>query len=165
MKSTRKGYWFGYAIILLLIISLPINTILIEVFEASNNNWEHIKQTVLQDYIINSLILILGVSFGSLLLGIPTAWLTAVCSFPFKRTIVLLLILPMAMPAYIIAYTYTGIFDFAGPVQSYIRNLMGWDYGDYFFPEVRSIGGAIIMFSLVLYPYVYLLARTTFLNQ
>ena len=78
MKSTRKGSWLGYALILLFIITLPINTILMEVFEASNNNWEHIKQTVLQDYIINSLILILGVSFGSLLLGIPTAWLTAV---------------------------------------------------------------------------------------
>ena len=165
MKSTRKGSWLGYALILLFIITLPINTILMEVFEASNDNWKHIKETVLQDYIINSLILILGVSFGSLLLGIPTAWLTAVCSFPFKRTIVLLLILPMAMPAYIIAYTYTGIFDFAGPVQSNIRKFMGWNYGDYFFPEVRSIGGAIIMFSLVLYPYVYLLARTSFLNQ
>ncbi len=165
MKSTRKGSWLGYALILLFIITLPINTILMEVFEASNDNWKHIKETVLQDYIINSLILILGVSFGSLLLGIPTAWLTAVCSFPFKRTIELLLILPMAMPAYIIAYTYTGIFDFAGPVQSNIRKFMGWNYGDYFFPEVRSIGGAIIMFSLVLYPYVYLLARTSFLNQ
>ena len=110
MKSTRKGSWLGYALILLFIITLPINTILMEVFEVSNDNWKHIKETVLQDYIINSLILILGVSFGSLLLGIPTAWLTAVCSFPFKRTIELLLILPMAMPAYIIAYTYTGIF-------------------------------------------------------
>ena len=165
MKSTRKKFWFGYALILFLIILLPIYTILIEVFEASNDNWEHLKETVLQDYVINSLILTLGVSFGSLLLGIPTAWLTSVCSFPLKKTIVLLLILPMAMPSYIIAYTYTGIFDFAGPVQSSIRNYMGWDYGDYFFPEIRSIGGAVVMFSLVLYPYVYLLARATFLNQ
>ena len=165
MRFTKKGSWFGYALILLSIVSLPINTILMELLKASNDNWEHIKETVLQDYIINSLILTLGVSIGCLILGIPTAWLTAVYSFPFKRTIVLLLILPMAMPAYIIAYTYTGIFDFAGPVQSNIRKFMGWEYGDYFFPEVRSIGGAIIMFSLVLYPYVYLLARATFLNQ
>ena len=165
MKSTRKKFWFGYALILFSIILLPVYTILLEVFEASNDNWEHLKETVLQDYVINSLILTLGVSFGSLLLGIPTAWLTSVCSFPLKKTIVLLLILPMAMPSYIIAYTYTGIFDFAGPVQSSIRNYMGWDYGDYFFPEIRSIGGAVVMFSLVLYPYVYLLARATFLNQ
>ena len=165
MKSTRKKFWFGYALILFSIILLPVYTILIEVFEASNDNWEHLKENVLQDYVINSLILTLGVSFGSLLLGIPTAWLTAVCSFPLKRTIVLLLILPMAMPSYIIAYTYTGIFDFAGPVQTSIRNYMGWNYGDYFFPEIRSIGGAVVMFSLVLYPYVYLLARATFLNQ
>ena len=126
MKSTRKKFWFGYALILFSIILLPVYTILIEVFEASNDNWEHLKETVLQDYVINSLILTLGVSFGSLLLGIPTAWLTSVCSFPLKKTIVLLLILPMAMPSYIIAYTYTGIFDFAGPVQSSIRDYMGW---------------------------------------
>lgn len=165
MKSTRKKFWFGYALILFSIILLPVYTILIEVFEASNDNWEHLKENVLQDYVLNSMILTLGVSFGSLLLGIPTAWLTAVCSFPLKKTIVLLLILPMAMPSYIIAYTYTGIFDFAGPIQSSLRNYMGWNYGDYFFPEIRSIGGAVVMFSLVLYPYVYLLARATFLNQ
>ena len=165
MKSTRRKFWFGYTLILFAILLLPVYTIFIEVFDASNDNWEHIKETVLQDYVINSLILTLGVSFGSLLLGIPTAWLTAVCSFPLKKIIVLLLILPMAMPSYIIAYTYTGILDFAGPVQSTIRNYTGWDYGDYFFPEIRSIGGAVVMFSLVLYPYVYLLARATFLNQ
>ena len=165
MKSTRKKFWFGCALILFSIILLPVYTILIEVFEASNDNWEHLKENVLQDYVLNSMILTLGVSFGSLLLGIPTAWLTAVCSFPLKKTIVLLLILPMAMPSYIIAYTYTGIFDFAGPIQSSLRNYMGWNYGDYFFPEIRSIGGAVVMFSLVLYPYVYLLARATFLNQ
>lgn len=165
MKSTRRKFWFGYTLILFSILLLPVYTIFIEVFDASNDNWEHIKETVLQDYVINSLILTLGVSFGSLLLGIPTAWLTAVCSFPLKKIIVLLLILPMAMPSYIIAYTYTGILDFAGPVQSTIRNYTGWDYGDYFFPEIRSIGGAVVMFSLVLYPYVYLLARATFLNQ
>jgi iron(III) transport system permease protein len=69
------------------------------------------------------------------------------------------------MPAYIIAYTYTGMFDFAGPVQSAIRELTGWGYGDYYFPEIRSLGGAITMLSLVLYPYVYLLARAAFLEQ
>ena len=157
--------WLICILLISITLTLPILTIFIGAFESSNDNWEHIKNSVLLEYVSNSLLLTLGVSLGSLLLGIPTAWLTAVCSFPFKRTIVLMLILPMAMPAYIIAYTYTGLLDFSGPVQSMLRNLMGWNYGDYYFPEIRSVGGAIVMLSLVLYPYVYLLARATFLNQ
>ena len=164
MKSKKK-IWYLCIVIISIIIILPILAILTGAFKGSNDNWEHIKESVLPEYIINSLMLAFGVSLGSLLLGVPTAWLTAVCSFPFKKTIVVMLILPMAMPAYIIAYTYTGILDFAGPVQSSLRNFMGWSYGDYYFPEIRSIEGAIVMLSLVLYPYVYLLARTTFLNQ
>ena len=73
--------------------------------------------------------------------------------------------MPLAFPGYIIAYTYTGMLDFAGPLQSWIRDLTGWGYQDYYFPEIRSLGGAVTMFSLVLYPYVYLLARAAFLEQ
>ena len=162
---SKKKLWLLFLLLISFIILLPILTILIEAFESTNDNWKHLKETLLLEYIYNSLLLTLGVSLGSLLLGIPTAWLTAVCSFPFKKTIVLMLILPMAMPAYIIAYTYTGLLDFSGPVQSELRNFTGWDYGDYYFPEIRSIGGAVVMLSLVLYPYVYLLARATFLRQ
>ena len=162
---SKKKLWLLFLLLISSIILSPILSILTEAFESTNDNWEHLKETLLLEYIYNSLFLTLGVSLGSLLLGIPTAWLTAVCSFPFKKTIVLMLILPMSMPAYIIAYTYTGLLDFSGPVQSELRNFTGWDYGDYYFPEIRSIGGAVIMLSLVLYPYVYLLARATFLRQ
>jgi len=162
---SKKKLWLLFLLLISFLIFLPIVTIFTGAFESTNDNWEHIKKVILPEYIYNSLLLTLGVSLGSLLLGIPTAWLTAVCSFPFKRTIVMMLILPMAMPAYIIAYTYTGLLDFSGPVQSELRNFMGWEYGDYYFPEIRSISGAVVMLSLVLYPYVYLLARATFLNQ
>ncbi|MBT68524.1 MAG: iron ABC transporter permease [Acidimicrobiaceae bacterium] len=148
-----------------LILSVPILTIVSSVFEPTGDNWQHLKDTVLSEYIGNSLLLICGVGSCALLIGVSTAWLTAMCRFPGKNLFVWLLLLPMAMPAYIVAYTYTGMFDFAGPVQTAIRDWTGWGYRDYYFPQIRSMSGAIAMLSLVLYPYVYLLARSTFLEQ
>ncbi|RZO43739.1 MAG: iron ABC transporter permease [Proteobacteria bacterium] len=148
-----------------LILSVPILTIVSSVFEPTGDNWQHLKDTVLSEYIGNSLLLICGVGSCALLIGVSTAWLTAMCRFPGKNLFVWLLLLPMAMPAYIVAYTYTGMFDFAGPVQTTIRDWTGWGYRDYYFPQIRSMSGAIAMLSLVLYPYVYLLARSTFLEQ
>ncbi len=157
--------WKHSIILVALVLSIPIFTVASFVFQSSGENWAHLKQTVLPEYLLNSAILVVGVSIGTLLLGVSTAWLTSMCRFPGKRWFVWLLLLPLAMPPYIIAYTYTGMFDFAGPVQTLIRELTGWGYGDYYFPEVRSMGGAITMLSLVLYPYVYLLARSAFLEQ
>ena len=127
--------------------------------------WQHLADTVLIDYISNSLLLMVGVGFGTLILGVSAAWLTAMCDFPGRKILSWAFLLPMAMPAYIIAYTYTGILDFAGPVQSTLRVTFGWGYGDYYFPQIRSLGGAICMLSLVLYPYVYMLVRIAFLEQ
>jgi len=107
----------------------------------------------------------LGVGIGTLSMGIITAWLTSVCEFPGRRMLLWMLLLPMSMPAYIIAYTYTGMLDYSGPVQSGLRELFGWSAADYWFPDVRSLGGAVSMLALVLYPYVYLLARAAFLEQ
>jgi iron(III) transport system permease protein len=157
--------WKPGIITVAIILSIPILTVAAFIFETSGDNWNHLKQTVLPEYLSNSLFLVLGVSIGTLLIGVSTAWLTAMCRFPGKRWFVWMLLLPLAMPAYIIAYTYTGMFDFAGPVQTQLREWTGWGYGDYYFPEVRSLGGAMTMLSLVLYPYVYLLARTAFLEQ
>jgi iron(III) transport system permease protein len=107
----------------------------------------------------------LGVGVGVLIIGVPAAWLVSVCDFPGRKFFTWALLLPLAMPAYIIAYTYTGLLDFAGPVQTLLRDLTGWQYGDYWFFNIRSLPGAIIMLTLVLYPYVYLLARAAFLEQ
>jgi iron(III) transport system permease protein len=148
-----------------LVFSIPIFTIVRFIVHPSNEIWQHLLDTVLGEYLLNSALLMSGVGFCTLLIGISCAWLTSVCEFPGKRIFSWALLLPMAFPGYIIAYTYTGMFDFAGPVQSWIRESTGWGYGDYYFPEIRSLGGAITMLSLVLYPYIYLLARAAFLEQ
>ena len=134
-------------------------------FVPSGEVWQHLAETVLADYVTNSLLLMAGVTLGTLIGGVGTAWLTSMCRFPGRGVFEWALLLPMAMPAYIIAYTYTGLLDFAGPVQTVLRAATGWGYGDYWFPQVRSLPGAAVMLALVLYPYVYLLARAAFLGQ
>jgi len=154
-----------FAVVIAAFILLPVVVIVSYAMGADGTLWQHLYDTVLNEYLINSLLLLLGVGTGVLLLGVPTAWLTSMCHFPGRRWFSWALLLPLAMPAYIIAYTYTGLLDFAGPVQTWIRELTELGYGDYWFFEIRSIGGAIVMMSLVLYPYVYLMARAAFLEQ
>ena len=148
-----------------LIIALPVLVIIGSLFGDYSPAWQHLMTTVLGDYVVNSLLLMLGVGIGTFVLGVSSAWLTVMCEFPGRRFFSWALLLPMAMPAYIIAYTYTGMLDYAGPVQSTLRDIFDWRYGDYWFPQIRSLGGAICMLSLVLYPYTYLLVRVAFQEQ
>ncbi|MCX4190664.1 ABC transporter permease [Methylophaga sp. OBS3] len=148
-----------------LLFAMPVAVVLGFVFVPSGEVWSHLASTVLSDYITNSLLLMLGVTIGTLSLGVSTAWLTTMCRFPGRGIFEWALLLPMAMPAYIIAYTYTGMLDYAGPVQTLLRDITGWGMGDYWFPQIRSLSGAMVMLTLVLYPYVYLLSRAAFLNQ
>jgi len=148
-----------------LLMALPVLVVASFLLQSFNENWTHLYENLLGDYVSNSLILMAGVTVGVLSMGIITAWLTSMCEFPLRRFFSWALLLPLAIPAYIIAYTYTGMLDFAGPVQTALRESFGWSANDYFFPEVRSMGGAIMMLSLVLYPYVYMLARAAFLEQ
>ena len=148
-----------------LIMALPVLVVFGYIFVPAGDVWQHLADTVLKDYVVNSLLLMIGVTVGVLTLGVVTAWLASMCHFPGRKIFEWALLLPMAMPAYIIAYTYTGLFDFAGPLQTLIREMTGLGYGDYWFPEIRSLQGAALMLSLVLYPYVYLLVRAAFLNQ
>ena len=164
--STSKWNWLKIAaMIIAAILALPILVVLVNVLIGDGEVWQHLYQTVLAEYISNSLLLMLGVGIGVLLIGVPCAWLTSMCNFPGRTFFSWALLLPMAMPAYIIAYTYTGVLDFAGPVQTLIRELTGWRYGEYWFFEIRSLGGAMVMLTLVLYPYVYLMSRAAFLEQ
>lgn len=149
-----------------LVVASPILIIAASVFSGESAEvWAHLWGTVLADYVVNSVLLMLGVGVLTLLLGVPAAWFTAVCDFPGRSVFVWALLLPLAFPAYIIAYTYTGLLEFAGPVQTLLRDLTGWKYGEYWFFPIRSLGGAIAMLALVLYPYVYLLTRTAFLER
>ncbi len=164
--SRRPGRWWRAALVLAaLVISLPVLVIVASLTQPFGEVWQHLRQTVLADYVTTSLLLMAGVGIGTAVLGVSAAWLTAMCEFPGRRFFGWALLLPMAMPAYIIAYTYTGLLDFTGPVQSTLRESFGWRYGEYWFPEIRSVGGAICMLSLVLYPYVYLLVRVAFSEQ
>ncbi|GKT12976.1 MAG: iron(III) transport system permease protein [Thiomicrorhabdus sp.] len=157
--------WSILTIATALLLTVPLWVLVSFVFEPTNETWAHLVDTLLPEYIFNSLWLMLGVSIGTLLLGIPSAWFISQYDFFGKKVLQWALLLPLAMPAYIIAYTYTGLLEFEGPVQSFLRTLFETQTVNLWFPEVRSVGGAIIMFSLVLYPYVYLLARTAFSNQ
>lgn len=157
--------WRGAVLLVALVVALPVLTVFGFVLQPATEVWQHLAATALRDYVVNSLLLMAGVGAGTLVLGVSTAWVTTTCEFPGRRLFEWALLLPMAIPAYIIAYTYTGLLDFAGPVQGGLRAAFGWGYGDYWFPNVRSLPGAIVMLSLVLYPYVYLLARAGFLEQ
>jgi iron(III) transport system permease protein len=157
--------WRAGLILTALTVALPALVIGSSLFTPYSATWAHILDTVLVDYLLNSLALMLGVGIGTLLLGVVTAWLCATCEFTGRKLLSWALLLPMALPAYIIAYTYTGMLDFSGPVQSSLRSWFNWGYGDYYFPEIRSLGGAICMLSLVLYPYIYLIARVAFTHQ
>lgn len=127
--------------------------------------WRHLSNTVLDDYISSSLLLMLGVAVLTLALGVSSAFLVTQYDFKGARFFNWALLLPLAMPAYITAYSYTGLLDVAGPVQSFIRTYFDISYGEYWFPQIRSMGGAIFVLSFVLYPYIYLLARASFLEQ
>lgn len=155
----------GAILLLCLLLSIPILTILFSIGAGSEGVWEHLYSTVLGDYVLHSLGLMLGVGLAVLLIGIGPAWLVTMTRFPGSRVLEWALVLPLSMPAYIIAYTYTGMLDIGGPLQGWIRETFSLRYGDYWFPQVRSLGGAITMLSLVLYPYVYMLSRMAFLEQ
>lgn len=144
----------------------PVVTILWLALLPSENIWPHLVATVLPHYIINTLILMAGVGVAVLVTGVATAYLVSTYTFPLQRTLVWLLLLPLAFPAYVIAYLYTDLLEYAGPVQGALRAVFGWDLAsDYWFPEIRSMGGAIMVMGVVLYPYVYLMARAAFAEQ
>lgn len=165
-KWLQRLPWHLWPLLFIVAILLtPIIAVLSSFLQGAAPSWPHLVDTVLWQYTRNSIYLVLGVGFGVLVLGVSSAWFVARFEFFGRRQFEWLLLLPLSMPAYIIAYTYTGILDFSGPIQSFIRQTFSVGYGDYYFPEIRSIGGAIIMMSLVLYPYVYLLARISFKNQ
>ena len=157
--------WVALTILAAAVLLLPVIVVTASVFLSSGDIWQHLYDTVLAEYVINSLLLAGGVGCLALPLGVVPAWLVTMYRFPGSRQLEWALLLPLAMPAYIIAYTYTGMLDVAGPLQSWLRAAFDWQYGDYWFPDIRSLPGAVLMLSLVLYPYIYLLARAAFLEQ
>jgi iron(III) transport system permease protein len=158
-----KGSFFF--ILLAGLVCLPLWGLLRVAFEGNTASLQHLLATVLPEYLLNTLLLAAGSVFGALCLGTGAAWFVERYSFKGRDTLAWALILPLAMPVYVIAYAFTDALQFAGPAQTWLRGLMHWRKGDYWFPEVRSLPGAMLIFSAVLYPYVYLLARDAFASQ
>lgn len=149
-----------------ILCALPVASIFFNLSAPSIPGlWQHLAQTVLPEYAVTTLWLLAGVGTGVIVIGVTTAWLISIYEFPGRRVFEWALILPLAMPAYVIAFVYTDFLQFVGPVQTWLRDITGWARNDYWFPEIRSLGGAIAMFIVVLYPYVYLLARAAFLER
>jgi len=147
------------------LVAFPVLVVLANVLTPAGEVWRHLVDTVLWRYVGNTIWLGLGVGLGTLVIGGGMAWLCSMCRFPGRSIFEWALLLPLAVPTYAIAFTYAGMFEFAGPVQSALREWFDWGRRDYWFPDVRSLSGAITVMTLVLYPYVYLLARAAFLNQ
>lgn len=165
VRSGRFPWLTSVAFIVAGVILVPILSVLWNVFEPGQGNWPHLVETVLPGYIANSLILMVGVAAGVIVFGAGPAWLVVMCDFPGKRIFEWALILPLAVPAYVVAYAYTDFLQGSGPVQVMIRAITGWSFQEYWFPKIRSIEGAILVFTATLMPYTYLLARTAFLEQ
>jgi iron(III) transport system permease protein len=156
----------GLTLLIAALVAVPILSVASNLLSAgTGSTWAHLAATLLPEYIVTSLLLCLGVGIGVAVLGVGAAWLITHVDFAWRRTFEWALVLPLAMPAYVMAYTYTDLLQYAGPVQSTLRELMGWSRADYRIPDVRSTGGAVLMFASVLYPYVYMLARTAFLER
>ncbi|NOI15389.1 ABC transporter permease [Vibrio hepatarius] len=148
-----------------LLLVLPILAIFFTAVGETDDLFAHLMSTVLPTYTYNTIVLVLGTMALALVFGIPSAWIMAMCRLPSERILQWALVLPLAMPGYIVGYIFTDWFDFAGPIQLLLRDLTGWGPGEYWFPDIRTLTGAMFVLSLVLYPYVYLLARAAFMEQ
>lgn len=167
--SGRRGYLFGWYSCTwstALMIALPVLSVFYLALFPEENIWAHLVETVLPVYVITTLQLLFGVGALSIATGVCGAWLVTMCRFPGRRIFEWALLLPFAVPAYVIAYVYTDLLEYSGSLQIFLREIFGWETArDYWFPDIRTLGGAILMLAMVLYPYIYLLARASFLEQ
>ena len=165
-RRRKVSGWLLATMFVCVLVAIPLISVIYLAFGNNEGIWSHLASTVLPGYLKTTALLVIGVGSGTYLIGVSTAWLVTMCRFPGKRYFEWALLLPLAMPAYIVAFVYTDILEYAGPVQSALRELFGWESKrDYWFPEIRSLGGAIMMMTLTLYPYVFLLTRAAFVEQ
>ena len=161
--SAQLNKWHYASGALALLVAVPLLVVFSGWLQPSTEVWSHLAETLLSQLFINTTKLLIGVGLGVTLLGVSLAWLTTRCDFPGRRLFDWMLMLPLAIPAYVMAFVAIGLLDFSGPVQTALRDWLG--AGNFWFPQIRSTGGVIFVLVLVLYPYVYMLARTAFLTQ
>ncbi|ELO1812580.1 iron ABC transporter permease [Vibrio fluvialis] len=157
--------WKTSSVALATLLVLPILAIFFTAIGQTDDVFAHLLSTVMPTYAFNTVVLTLSVMALALLFGIPSAWLMAMCRLPGEKVLQWALVLPLAIPGYIVGYIFTGWFDYAGPIQVWLREQTGWMAGEYYFPDIRSLAGASIVLALVLYPYVYLMCRAAFMEQ
>ncbi|HWT29652.1 MAG TPA: iron ABC transporter permease [Propylenella sp.] len=172
VQRYRRRWWTGrrggavVVLIVLALVAVPFGALLAISADFSGNTWAHLLSTVLPGSVWTTLLLMAGVGLGTASVGVAAAWLVTMCRFPGRAALEVALVLPLAVPVYIAAYCYVEILDFAGPVQRALRAVAGFrNLRDYWFPEIRSLPGAIFVMSAVLFPYVYLTVRVLFLTQ
>ncbi|WP_413042938.1 ABC transporter permease [Pseudomonas sp. YJ42] len=162
MSHPVEHRWYPISLAVAALVLLPLSVLLFSWSDIDTGIWSHLWQTQMPRLLGNTLTLVLGVGLGVTVLGVSLAWLTSLCEFPGRRWLDWALMLPFAIPAYVLAFVFIGLLDFAGPVQTLARE---WFGSGVRFPRVRSTGGVIIVLVLVFYPYVYLLARSAFIAQ
>lgn len=148
-----------------LLVAAPILFVASSVFSPRSAVMAHLASTVLPDILFNTIAMALVVGAGSTIIGVSCAWLVTQCRFPGSRALGWLLLLPLAIPGYIVGYAYADFLTFAGPLQTGLRETFGWTRRDYWFPDIFNVWGVGVILTLVLYPYVYLLARAAFLEH
>lgn len=156
--------WTGGAIVILLLVLTPIFTILIKLFDKPGEHWGHITTTLLPSYFLNSFLLLLGVGLLTFILGVSMAWLVSVYDFPGRKYFEWLLILPLAFPSYMMGYSYVGILEYTGPIQSFLRNNFDITFKGAII-DIMNMPGAIFILSISLFPYVYVMCRASFMRQ
>nr|WP_239520750.1 iron ABC transporter permease [Pseudooceanicola aestuarii] len=160
------GPWSVGAALIALLVLIPILSVVWIAFTPTENIWPHLLSTTLPRYLRSTVILMLSVGIVTGMAGTGAAWLLTRYRFPLSRWLEWLLLLPLAIPAYVGAYALVDLLEYAGPVQTALRGLFGWQSArDYWFPEIRSLPAAVLVLSAALYPYVYLLARAAFREQ
>ena len=160
----RLGLLGWTTVVVAVLLAFPLLAVLANLFQGGGGSFLHLARTVLPRYIGNTALLLVAVSWGVISIGVLSAWLVTAYRFPGRRVLEWALMLPLAMPAYVMAYAYTDWLQFTGPVQTMLRDVFAWRAREYWFPEVRSLWGAAAMLSFALYPYVYLISRTAFLD-
>jgi iron(III) transport system permease protein len=166
VRRRASPLWTVAVAAIVAVMLLPILTVLVLSLFAVEDTWPHLVENVLPRALFDTLALMIGVGVVTSAVGTAAAWTVTMYRFPGRAVVDRLLVIPLAVPTYIVALCYVELFDYAGPVQSAFRDAFGWrSPGDYWFPDIRSLGGAVFMLSMVLYPYVYLSARASFVQQ
>ena len=169
MDILKRNYfwwnkWTGYSLLILLLVATPLFTIFIKLFDSPGGSWSHIANNLLIGYFQNTILLLLGVAVMTFLLGVSTAWLVSNYEFPGRKYFEWLLILPLGFPGYIMAYTYVGILDYTGPIQVFFRNTFDLHVKGSLI-DIMNLPGAVFILSITLFPYVFLITRSSFLQQ